>query len=39
MLIKHKYGAKRQLSIKKRENVYLRHYNGPQTFIEYSNDL
>ena len=33
------YEDKYQFSIKKRENIRLKHFNDPKAFIEYSNDM
>ena len=33
------YEDKYQFSIKKKENIRLKHFNDPKAFIEYSNDM
>ena len=33
------YEAKYQFLIKKRESTGLKHFNGSEAFIEYSNDM
>ena len=36
---KNLYEAKYQISIDKRESVGLKHFNDPEAFIKYSNDM
>ena len=36
---KHRYGAKHQLLINKRESTGLKHLNDSKAFIQYSNDI
>ena len=39
MYAKDPYENKYQFLIKKRENIRLKHFNDPKSFIEYSNDM
>ena len=36
---KNPYEAKYLILINKRESIWLKHFNDPKTFIEYSNDM
>ena len=33
------YEARYQFLINKRESIWLKHFNDPKAFIEYSNDM
>ena len=39
MYAKDPYEAKYQFLINKRESTWLKHFNNPKAFIEYSNDM